>query len=611
MKKYSILFISLFFLISLGCDDTIEEKKCGNGILNDNEDCDVGVFSQPNCTQFDNYIDGTLICNLDNCTFDFSNCIEKEPQNCGNGIIDQGELCDGTKLNNRKCSDSGFKSGKLYCNANCNGFIKTACYDYPGICGNGVKELGESCDGSELGGFSCSELIYSGSWLGNPTYDGFVSGELKCNQDCTFNVSSCEGDLCAELDFYNDGYCDNCSDYGGFGDPDCERCDIQDGKCTDFVDFTKNISTCFLVKGEKDPDCGSCNDGVIDHFELCDSEKILNDLTCENIGFSGGTLSCGENCSSFDVSNCNPPVCGNGEIERAAGEVCDGTMSSDVDCTDIGYRGGELICLSNCSTFDESSCMQPVCGNELIESAGNELCDGTNYNNKLCNDFGYRGGELSCLENCLNFDFSNCIDPVCGNNIIESAGSEVCDGTDLGSMNCASLGTGFTEGELSCTENCSDFITSSCDSICHSKDNLIFDSTDIVINIPNICTEYPTNVFNPVANGCTGYEATGEELIYTLVVNPDETINIKYTSEMDGALYILKNCLDTLGETCIAGSDNALINQTEELNFTNSTTSDSTFYIIADHYSQDICDGTNIVSATIIITQGENPTSTR
>ena len=46
------------------------------------------------------------------------------------------------------------------------------------VCGNGVLETGEQCDGSSLGGQSCASRSYSG-------------GELSCNSNCTFNTTAC------------------------------------------------------------------------------------------------------------------------------------------------------------------------------------------------------------------------------------------------------------------------------------------------------------------------------------------------------------------------------------------------------------------------------------
>lgn len=46
------------------------------------------------------------------------------------------------------------------------------------ICGNGIQETGEQCDGSDLGGASCVS-------------QGFSGGTLLCASSCIFNTSSC------------------------------------------------------------------------------------------------------------------------------------------------------------------------------------------------------------------------------------------------------------------------------------------------------------------------------------------------------------------------------------------------------------------------------------
>ena len=51
-------------------------------------------------------------------------------------------------------------------------------------------------------------------------------------------------------------------------------------------------------------------------------------------------------------------------------------------------------------------------------------------------------------------------DPVCGDG--QRQGDELCDGEALAEQECATLGLGFTGGELGCNAACDGFDTSSC-----------------------------------------------------------------------------------------------------------------------------------------------------
>src|SRR3990167_3408720 len=46
------------------------------------------------------------------------------------------------------------------------------------VCGDGIVETPEQCDGSSLNGASC-------------TTQGFTGGSLSCSSACEFNTSSC------------------------------------------------------------------------------------------------------------------------------------------------------------------------------------------------------------------------------------------------------------------------------------------------------------------------------------------------------------------------------------------------------------------------------------
>lgn len=72
---------------------------------------------------------------------------------CGNGVIDPGEKCDGTELGGTTCASllGGTNVGKLQCRADCS-FDTVQC----GHCGNGILDPGEECeDGPDVASGRC------------------------------------------------------------------------------------------------------------------------------------------------------------------------------------------------------------------------------------------------------------------------------------------------------------------------------------------------------------------------------------------------------------------------------------------------------------------------
>jgi hypothetical protein len=147
----------------------------------------------------------------------------------------------------------------------------------------------------------------------------------------------------------------------------------------------------------------TCGNDVIGPGEMCDGTD-LRGVTCAGLGFTGGTLACLSDCSGFDTSSCTV-ICGNDVVERD--EQCDGIDLQGLDCTDFpGFTGGTLACTMEC-TFDTSGCIDPkaICGNDVIERG--ELCDGTDLAGH-CIDFGFIGGTLACNATCDNLNFTAC-----------------------------------------------------------------------------------------------------------------------------------------------------------------------------------------------------------
>ncbi len=172
-----------------------------------------------------------------------------------------------------------------------------------GVCGNGVVEHGEECDGTDLAGATCGSL-------------GFTGGVLTCSEQCQLNTSMC----------------------------------MSDGSGTNSSTNSGNSSTGAV-----------CGNGVVEQGEECDG-TVFGGATCESLGFAGGGhLDCTAQCT-VDTSGCFGTTCGNGHLD--SGEECDGTSLGGESCESLGYIGGILRCRDSC-TFDESSCtndaVQAVC----------------------------------------------------------------------------------------------------------------------------------------------------------------------------------------------------------------------------------------------------------
>ncbi len=182
MLNRLILMLSLLTMFAfVACDDDDDNNstsQCGNGVLEGTEECDDTALGGNDCTTIGGtYTGGTLACNT-NCTFDVSMC-EGGSELCGNGAIDEGESCDGTNLGGLDCTGAGaFTGGTLSCTDGC-AFDTTLC-ELSEDCGNGVIDGTESCDGTELGGNSCADV------------GDFTGGTLGCTDGCAFDTSLCE-----------------------------------------------------------------------------------------------------------------------------------------------------------------------------------------------------------------------------------------------------------------------------------------------------------------------------------------------------------------------------------------------------------------------------------
>ncbi len=148
--------------------------QCGDGIVEFSEKCELGYTVE--CADLSSsWRSGVASCRENCLGWDVSNCVLDQP--CGNGVIDEGEICDGdvdcTYLNSKK-----WESGVASCVDFCTAYDYSNCVAIP-LCGNATLDEGEACDGKPT---DCVNL----------SPDKWSDGEAACLDDCTgWDDSTC------------------------------------------------------------------------------------------------------------------------------------------------------------------------------------------------------------------------------------------------------------------------------------------------------------------------------------------------------------------------------------------------------------------------------------
>lgn len=296
-----------------------------------------------------------------------------EPVLCGNGVIDAEEACDGDDLAGKTCEGEGFDGGTLACDADCTKLDISGCTI--ASCGNGSVEGIEACDGDDLAGQDCAS-------------QGFDSGTLVCAPNCgEFDTSGCI--VCGNDKVDGADVCDG-TDLAG---ADCMSQGFDDGTLACAADCSAyDVSACF-----------KCGDAIVSGPEVCDSAE-LDGQDCAMQGFDGGDLACAADCGGFVTDGCYK--CGDGAVNGP--EVCDGAELDGATCASQGFTTGTLSCQASCSAFNTSACT--TCGNNAIEGA--EVCDALQVGNNTCASMGFEAGYVGCENLCGAVNFANCLDIV-------------------------------------------------------------------------------------------------------------------------------------------------------------------------------------------------------
>ena len=376
-----------------------------------------------------------IFCACALATLSLVGCNESKPwknnAQCGNSIIEVGEICDATVREGTTCADfdptKAWNSGKPACSQLCV-LTQGTCQEAAASnkCGNGTLDAGEACDGSSFADatLSCQKILGAGA-----------TGSVKC-VNCVVDTSGCmapvncgngsidSGEVCDGTNF-NGKTCVDYAGEGATGDLSCVKCTAID-------------STGCARQGDN-----NCDNGVLDDDEVCDGELIDEEardaFSCPD-GYEKGEIKCTSECIFDAAASCKEIVdenCGNGVLDD--GEACDGENIADgasVLCG-VGLIPAEtLVCIANGCTIDAAqSCIpDPKCGDGVLDE--DEICDGDSISENAsvnCPAGSKPAETLVCVAGGCAIDLDvSCVPAggdACGNGTLDEG--EACDGENI------------------------------------------------------------------------------------------------------------------------------------------------------------------------------------
>lgn len=317
-------------------------------------------------------------------TFSISVETQGESAVCGNGILEPGEVCDGATLGGISCETRGYDRGMLQCAPDCLTLDESACENDPAPAPTPIAAPGGSV------GLTGSLDTGDGRWSRPGASCSGANADRVWDSHLIINQTGAPQRLRITATWNDDGFLHV---YRAAFEP------------------TSPLTGCVVG----DDDYNGLLGSQVEDVEMGVGEILVLVASSYAADDPIGAY-------SLDVATQTVAQCGDGVREGT--EVCDGADLEGESCFGLGFSGGRLACQSGCSEFERRDCFSmpaaidiaspgssvtlagTLDGNDPTWTRATTACGSTTSSGRYFDVFAIRNGSVTAQEITLNATWS-------------------------------------------------------------------------------------------------------------------------------------------------------------------------------------------------------------